>query len=263
MTSTFTAVVLAGSRGPVDPVASHCGISHKALAEIDGKAMIEHVLAAVSATDVIDKIIVVIERPEAVADLPTVRTLVDAGRLHITLAKPSPSQSVTSVLDEFDPYPALLTTADHPLLTTAMIEEFVERIPNGVDVAALVARDHVIQREYPETKRTYLRFSDKAVSGCNLFALPNPQGRNVVAFWRRLERDRKKPWKMAWALGPRTLIRFALRRLTMAKAADAVGRQAGVRAAIIESSFATAAIDVDKPSDLRLVRGIFARRQAS
>ncbi len=257
---SFTAVVLAGSRGPVDPVASHCGISHKALAEIGGKAMIEHVLEAVAESPKIDRIIVVIEAPDALRELPAVQRLIAQERLQITLAKPSPSQSVTAVLDEYDPYPALLTTADHPLLTSGMIEEFVDKIPRDVDVAALVATDRVINSEYPETKRTYLRFSDKAVSGCNLFALPTRRGRNVVAFWRRLERDRKKPWKMAWSLGPRTLIRFALRRLTMAKAADAVGRQADVRAAIIESSFPTAAIDVDKPSDLRLVRRIVSAR---
>lgn len=257
---SFTAVVLAGSRGPVDPVASHCGISHKALAEIGGKAMIEHVLEAVAESPKIDRIIVVIEAPDALRELPAVQRLIEQERLEITLAKPSPSQSVTAVLDEYDPYPTLLTTADHPLLTSGMIDEFVDKIPRDVDVAALVATDRVINSEYPETKRTYLRFSDKAVSGCNLFALPTRRGRNVVAFWRRLERDRKKPWKMAWSLGPRTLIRFALRRLTMAKAADAVGRQADVRAAIIESSFPTAAIDVDKPSDLRLVRRIVSAR---
>ncbi len=263
MSAPYTALVLAGSRGPVDPVASHLGISHKALAEIEGKAMIEHVLEAAASTPVIGRIIVVIERPHALQALPMVRELMDEGRLTITLARPSPSQSVTAALDEFDPYPALLTTADHPLLTPAMIEEFVARIPSDVDVAALVATDRVIQAEYPQTKRTYLRFSDRAVSGCNLFALPTRRGRKVVAFWRRLEQDRKKPWKMAWSLGPITLLRFALRRLTMAKAADAVGRQAGVRAAIVESSFATAAIDVDKPSDLTLVREIMASRETS
>ncbi len=260
MSAPYTALVLAGSRGPVDPVASHLGISHKALAEIEGKAMIEHVLGAVAKAPVVGDIVVVIERPEALEPLPTVRALMDEGRLKIAPAKPSPSQSVTAALDEFDPYPALLTTADHPLLTPAMIEEFVACIPSEVDVAALVATQQVIEAEYPQTKRTYLRFADRAVSGCNLFALPTRRGRQAVSFWRRLERDRKKPWKMAWSLGPRTLLRFGLGRLTMAKAAEAVGHQAGVRAAIVESSFATAAIDVDKPSDLRLVREIMASR---
>jgi GTP:adenosylcobinamide-phosphate guanylyltransferase len=257
----FTALVMAGSRGPSDPVAQYCGVSHKALAPIAGRPMIEHVLDAVAAAPSIGKIILVIEKPELLAALPTVQALGD--RVALMEAKPSPSWSVTATLDQFDPYPALITTADHPLLTPAMIEEFVAKMPGDVDVAALVARDRVIQAEHPETKRTYLRFSDAAVSGCNLFALPTKRGRNAVAFWRRLERDRKKPWKMAWSLGPRTIVRFALRRLTVAKALDAVGRQADVRAALVESSFGTAAIDVDKAADHVLVERILRERAKS
>lgn len=254
----FTALVMAGSRGPSDPVAQYCGVSHKALAPIAGRPMVEYVVEAVAAAPSVGKIILVIEKPELLAALPSVKALGD--RVELMEAKPSPSWSVTATLDRFSPYPALVTTADHPLLTPAMIEEFVAKLPKDVDVAALVARDRVIQAEYPETKRTYLRFSDAAVSGCNLFALTNPRGRNAVAFWRRLERDRKKPWKMAWSLGPRTIVRFALRRLSLRNALDAVGRQSDVRAVVVESSFGTAAIDVDKAADHVLVERILRAR---
>lgn len=257
----FTALLLAGSRGPADPVASYCGLSHKALADIAGRPMVERVLSTLADTPAVGRIIAVIERPELLEALPRAQSLAAEGRLEITTARPSPSQSVNAVLEAYDPFPCLLTTADHPLLTRAMIEEFVAAIPADVDVAALVAPDRVIQREHPETQRTYLRFSDVAVSGCNLFALPTREGARAVDFWRRMERDRKKPWKMAWSLGPTTLLRFALRRLTLARAAAAVGDQAGVRAAVVQSSFAEAAIDVDKPSDLRLVQRIVAARE--
>jgi GTP:adenosylcobinamide-phosphate guanylyltransferase len=165
------------------------------------------------------------------------------------------------VLDGYAPYPALVTTADHPLLTTAMIADFVSKIPTDVDVAALVAREDTIRAEYPETRRTYFRFADEAISGCNLFALPTPRGRNAMTFWRKLEQDRKKPWKMAYSLGPWTLIRFALRRLTVDMTAAAIGQQADVRAALVRTRYAEAAIDVDKPDDLRLVTRILARRE--
>jgi len=156
----------------------------------------------------------------------------------------------------------LLTAADHPLLTPAMIADFVAKIPAGVDVAALVATERTIRAEHPETKRTYFRFADEAISGCNLFALPTPRGRNAMAFWRRLEQDRKKPWKMAYSLGLGTLFDFALRRLTVDMAAEAIGARADARAAIVRTRYAEAAIDVDKPHDLELVTRILSSRRA-
>jgi GTP:adenosylcobinamide-phosphate guanylyltransferase len=257
----YTALLMAGSRGPADPVASHLGISHKALAPIDGEPMVEHVLRALAAAPEVGSIVAVIEAPSLIEVLPTARELIAAGRLRVTEAAPSPSQSVTKVLDELSPYPALVTTADHPLLTPAMIADFVSRIPAGVDVAALVAREETIRAVHPETRRTYFRFSDEAISGCNLFALPTPRGRNAMAFWRRLEQDRKKPWKMAYSLGLKTLLDFALRRLTVDMAAEAIGQRADARAALVRTRFAEAAIDVDKPHDLDLVNGIFAARR--
>ena len=259
----YTVLLMAGSRGPTDPVASHCGISHKALAPIAGEPMVEHVLRTLAAAPEVHSIIAVIEVPSLLEALPTARALLAEGRLRVTEAAPSPSRSVTKVLDEFSPYPALVTTADHPLLTPAMITDFVSQIPKDVDVAALVATEGTIRAEYPETKRTYFRFSDEAISGCNLFALPTPRGKNAMNFWRKLEQDRKKPWKMAYSLGLGTLLDFALRRLTVDMAAAAIGQKADVRAALIRTRFAEAAIDVDKPHDLRLVERILAARPAT
>lgn len=257
----YTALLMAGSRGPTDPVASYCGISHKALADIAGEPMVEHVLRTLAAAREVARIIAVIEAPALIEALPTARQLIAEGRLEVTTAAPSPSQSVTKVLDAYSPYPALVTTADHPLLTTAMITDFIAKIPPNVDVAALVAREDTIRAEYPETRRTYFRFSDEAISGCNLFALPTPRGRNAMTFWRKLEQDRKKPWKMAYSLGLGTLLNFALRRLTVDMTAAAIGKQADVRAALVRTRYAEAAIDVDKPDDLHLVTRIVTRRQ--
>ena len=60
---SWTAVVLAGSRGTADPVAQARGVSHKAFADIAGKPMIAHVLDTLSAAPSVDDVVVVIERP--------------------------------------------------------------------------------------------------------------------------------------------------------------------------------------------------------
>ncbi len=255
---TYTALLMAGSRGPTDAIAQHAGVTHKALAMIAGRPMITYVLDALVAAPEIGKIIAVIEEPDALRAVDEIRALEERGKLELFVARPSPSLSVLATLDAYTPYPALVTTADHPLLTPEMISEFVAKAPKEVDVAALVAGESIIRPAFPHVKRTYLRFRDESVSGCNLFALNTPRARNAFAFWRRVEQDRKKPWKLAWGLGPKTLLRFALGRLTTSHAARAIGEQADVNAALVLSSHPRAAVDVDKVSDFELVEPLLA-----
>ncbi len=259
---SWTALVLAGSRGPEDPVARAAGVSHKAFAGLAGRPMIAHVLAALAAVPRIGEVAVLIE-PEAPA-LPEGAWPWELGRLE---AAASPSRSALAGF-EAAAAPVLLTTADHPLLTAEMIEHFLAAAEaSGADAAAGVATRAVVERAGTGThsgaRRTYLRFSDGEVSGCNLFALMTPRARAALAFWRQLEAERKRPWRMARALGSATLLRYALGRLSMETAAAALGRAAGCRTAMLALPFADAAHDVDKPADLAFAEARLKGRAGS
>ena len=252
---SWTAILLAGSRGPADPVAQASGVSHKAFADIAGKPMISHVLDTLSAAPSIDDVVVVIERsaPELPrpADRPTSRRI-DAAR--------SPSLSALAGFEAAGA-PVLVTTADHPLLTVEMVEHFLAAATEaGVDVAAGVATRMVVEQAGSTARRTYLRFRDGEVSGCNMFALMTPRARAALTYWRLLEAKRKRPLQMAWSVGPFTLIRYALGLLSTRAAAAALGRAAGCRAALIMLPFPDAAHDVDKPEDLAFAEARLAAR---
>ena len=62
------------------------------------------------------------------------------------------------------------------------------------------------------------------------------------------------PWRMAQILGPGMLIKYVTGRLSLRDAAVRLGRLAGVTAAIVQTPFGLASVDVDKPADLDLVR---------
>ena len=66
----LTALVLAGTRSGGDPLAAHAGVSHKALIEVGGRTMIERVVSALAALPQVTRIVVAIERPELLRDLP-------------------------------------------------------------------------------------------------------------------------------------------------------------------------------------------------
>src|SRR3546814_8074611 len=77
----FTVLVLAGDRGPQDPVSQAAGVVHKCLAPVAGRTMLERVVAALVASPQVGPIAVSLNDPAVVAALPALAPLIDSGRL--------------------------------------------------------------------------------------------------------------------------------------------------------------------------------------
>lgn len=239
-------LILAGSRpGPRDPVAEAEGVAHKALAQVGGATLLARVVAA--AEDFGAPGIAVC------ADCPEVEA--EARRLGASTMPMAagPSESVAAVFAQLGA-PLLVTTADHPLLEGRWLQALTDGTPAGADVALAMARRELVESAAPGTRRTWLRLADGQWSGCNLFFLATPGAARATAAWREVEAERKRPWRLARRLGPATLIDYALGRLTMAGAVARLGRRIGVEAALVPALDGRAAIDVDRPEDLALVR---------
>jgi GTP:adenosylcobinamide-phosphate guanylyltransferase len=258
----FTALVLAGSRGPDDPVARAGGVAHKCLVPVAGVPMAVRVVETLAACPSVGRIALALEEPALLDELPALRPLVAAARLTLLLTAATPSLSVQRALDELpDALPLLVTTGDHPLLTPAMVEHFCgAALKTGADLVAGLTPSAAIRTAYPDAKRTYLRFRDERYSGANLYALLGPDARRAVAFWRRVEQERKRPWRLVRAFGWRALLAYLLGRLTLDEAMARASGIIGARVAAVVLPYAEAAIDVDKPADLALVERVFARR---
>ena len=248
----MNALILAGSRpGGADPVAAYAGVAHKALIALNGETLLARVAAAVRAGGA--------ARVAVSADDPAV--LAEAARLGLAVVPPAagPSGSVSAGLASLGA-PLLVTTADHALLEPEWVRRFVADVPADADVAVLLARSDAVEAAAPGTTRTYLRFADGAWSGCNLFLLRTPRAAAAIGLWGQVEADHKRPWRIVRRLGPGLLLRYLLGRLSLAEAVAHLGRRADVRAAAVASPFGLAAVDVDKPADLDLVRGIVGGR---
>ena len=244
----FSALVLAGSRAGVqDPVAAYGGAVHKALILLQGQTLLARVVGALWTAGA-TRIAVISSHPDVRAEALRlgVETLEEAA---------GPSLSVKAGAQALGT-PLVVTTADHALLQGAWVERFLADVPAGAHVAALVASRATVEAAAPTTQRTWLKLADGHWSGCNLFYLANDRALGVVDLWRRVEAERKRPWKQAQILGLGMLASYALGRLSLAKAAARLGELSGVRAAIVETPFGLASVDVDKPADLDLVRSI-------
>lgn len=262
--ASWTALVLAGSRrGEGDPVARYRHVRHKSLATAGGVPLLVRVVRALTASPRIGRLLISLDDPALLDELPELVAWRTADRLEVLTSAATLSRSVADGFTASRP-PLLVTTADHALLEPGMLAAFLDAAEApGVDVAAGMAPEAVIAARFPKTRRTYLRFRDGGYSGANLFALRTPAAERAIAFWERVERDRKQPWRLALAFGPALLVGFLLRRWTLDQAMVRVSKRLGITAAAVAIPIAEAAIDVDKPADLDLVEAILAAREAA
>ena len=157
--------------------------------------------------------------------MPELALLRAAGRLRTLTSAASLSRSVEAAFEDAGA-PLLVTTADHALLSVAMLEHFLGAADAaGADVAAGLASATLITAHYPNTRRTYLRFRGGAYSGANLFALRTQAAERAIAFWARIERDRKQPWRLVRAFGPTLLVAYLLRLCTLDQAMALASRR--------------------------------------
>ncbi len=246
----WKALVLAAGRGPDDPMAKAFGVTHKCLLPVGGAPMLARVTDALRACGRIGEILVSIEEP-AVAAQAFGGTLPEGVRA--VPAAESASASVLAAAEEAGA-PLLVTTADHALLDKAMLDYFLAAAGSmaDTDLAVALARRETVLKAFPEARRTWMKFGPDVVTACNLFALKTPRALKAAAFWRKAEKDRKKPWKIAMSFGLAALVRVALGLTDVQGVFAHASRRLGLVARPVLMPMAAAAVDVDKPEDLRL-----------
>ncbi len=255
----WTALLLAGQRPGTDPLAAHFGETWKALVPVGGEAMLSRVARTLLDSPSIDRVLVLAQRPEELTARPDTVWLTQEPRIAFGASAASISRSVSAVAGTAAPWPVLVTTADHALLTPAMVEEFV-RGAQGADVSLAVVERRNLLGRYPDNKRTWLKFRGGAYSGANLFALTGERARAALDLWAGVEQDRKKGWKLVAAFGPWLLLRALTRTISLKGGLAAAGRRLGLTAKPVVLSQPEAAIDVDKPADHALAEAILSAR---
>ena len=262
--SRFTAVLLAGDRGPDDPVAEHAGTSCKAIVDIEGRPMITRVLDALLRSDYVDTIIVCGPSAGALEECAEIQPYLERDDIQHMANLDSPSLSVESALSRVSrDKPVFLTTADHALLETQLVDYFLEKSSlSGADVNVGLVNYKTIQDRFPQVKRTVLKFADGGVCGCNLFSFNNETGRQIAPFWRKVEQKRKQPWKLVLGLlGPLGVVKYVANKLSLDGALQRISRGLQMQVNAVVLPFPQAGVDVDSVGDLEFVRGILGRKE--
>ncbi|MEL7128740.1 MAG: nucleotidyltransferase family protein [Pseudomonadota bacterium] len=251
-------LILAGTRDEACPLCRDAKVESKALVPLGGVRMVDHMLRALrDSPSLTGDIWISGLCPEELVEGAPMDLV---GFLHRVRAAPAaigPAKATYAALDAGATFPLLVTTCDHPLLNPSMIDAFLSGADAvGCDAAVGLARQDVIQAAYPETQRTYLKLAGEGYSGCNLFLLRTDNARKGAEFWHNAEVDRKRPLKLVRRFGLGALLRMLTGRLPLLDAFEHGSRRIGASVAPIIFPIPEAAIDVDKPSDLVLVRQI-------
>lgn len=249
----YTAVVLAGSRPGRDEFAAQFGTDMKALVAVAGEPMVRRPVRALLASKRIGDVLVLSQAPERIADV-----VHKEPRIHFRKSLGTIAETMLQLLDDAETrWPLLVTTADHALLDTATVDEFL-RAAERADIGVGVVEHANLLHRLPRTERTWLRFRGGAFTGANLFVLRSPRVRPAIELWRSVEQDRKKVSRVIALLGPLTMMGVALRLMSIDQVLARLGRRLGLRLLAVPLSNPFAGVDVDKPADHTLVEAILA-----
>jgi GTP:adenosylcobinamide-phosphate guanylyltransferase len=247
------AIVLAGSRPGRDEFAAQFGTDMKALIAIRGEPMVRRPVRALLNSRHVAAVRILSQSPDRLAS-------VVPGDPRVTFAESAGTIAETMLALCDDPttsWPLLVTTADHALLSPAMVDEFCEHAANSGIAIGVVERDTLLAR-FPSAERTWIKFRGGAYTGANLFHLRSPNVRPAIELWRAVEQDRKKAMRVVSLLGPLTLLLVGLRFISLDGVMRKLGRRFGFPVRAVALSDPLAGVDVDKPADHNLVEAILA-----
>jgi CTP:molybdopterin cytidylyltransferase MocA len=245
-------IAAGGSMGPEDPLHVMTGVTNKALLPIAGKPMIQHVVNALAGSPEVEQFVIVglssEESPDLgvpVAYVPAQDGLlgnVKAGFERLHEVKPSARL-------------AILSTADIPLLTSEMVSWFIRTCTDtDHDVYYTIVERSVMERCFPQAGRTFVPLRDGAYCGGDISMVRTDLLYSNHALANQLMEARKSFRKQVRLVGLGFLLRFALRRLTVADAERHVSQVFNMRGRAVITPYAEMGMDVDKPHQLEIVR---------
>jgi hypothetical protein len=257
----YTALVLAASRGNLDPLAQAGGVSHKCFIDIAGQPMLRRVVQAVLESGRAQRTIVAIE-PESMAEAKAILApLPGAGAIEYVASRETIGTSVAAVAAPGH-LPLIVTTGDNALHTADMVAFFCDALDGVTADAALglTPASYVLEK-YPEGNRAFHRFRDGAFSSCNLYAILTPAGLNAARVFNSGGQFGKRPRRLIGAFGLVAFLLYKSRLFPLRTVLGTLSRTVGVRTAPVLMPFAEGPIDIDRQVDWDLANKIVRERE--
>jgi GTP:adenosylcobinamide-phosphate guanylyltransferase len=250
----YDAIILAGGENS-EHLSKFSSQSYEAMIEIAGKPMVTFVADALAASPQVERIFIVGPVPQLKkCDFPKETILLQGGHTLVeTIQLGMKALGHTNKV--------LVVTADIPLLTPESIADFFSQCAAvEADLYYPIVSKEINNTCYPGSKRTYVKFKDGTYTGGNIFLVNPAIVPQCLAVAEKLIDNRKNPFKLCCLLGWGFVLQFLLGTLSLTKVRERVETLLGITGAVVQSRYPELGIDVDKPSDLELVRTTFSFR---
>jgi molybdopterin-guanine dinucleotide biosynthesis protein A len=255
--SGMTAIVLAG--GPHDELAALTpGAPNKAFVEIAGVTLVERTLRALRAAPSIGRIIVV--APSQTHAWPAL-ALADEHRADGERIRDSLRSGLAGLPPDDE---VLVSTSDLPVLTVESVEDYLARArAANADVTYGCLERRVHMAKYPQVPHTWAPLREGTYCGTGFITMRPRVFPSLERFIERLGQARKNPLKLARLFGFRVLLRFALRRLTIAQAEARASYVLGASVRAVISDYPEIGVNVDRVSDIALAEELVMPRSSA
>lgn len=251
------AIVMAGGIPRAeDPLYEYTQGDPKALLDIAGKPMIQWVLDAISGSATVERVVLIslpedanLECTKPVTYLPDQGGLLENVRGGIEKAVEINPQAEH----------VLTISSDIPMIQSEMIDWMVEENSGtNLQLYYTVIPREVMEKRFPESKRSYTRLKDAELCGGDLNMIHSSTVHANVELWDSIIEARKNVFKQAALLGYGNLMLLLSRQLTLAGAVKRVTKKMDITGKAVISPYAELGMDVDKPHQLEIVRAELA-----
>ena len=253
------AIVTAGGiPQPEEPLYTYSHGDSKAMIDVAGKPMIQWVLNALGDAKRVDNVIVIGLSPKSgVTCKKPLYFISNQGRM---LANVVAGVNKSLELNKDTDY-VLLVSSDIPSLKPEMVDWLVETcMQTKDDIYYGICRKEVMERRFPNSRRTYTHLKDMDVCGADMNMAHVRMATEHLDMWEQLIGNRKSPLRQAKIIGLGTLFALFTRRLTLDDAVRRVCGRIGIKGRAIDWPYAEPCMDVDKPHQLELLREDLAKQ---
>ncbi|MBS4031882.1 MAG: nucleotidyltransferase family protein [Clostridiales bacterium] len=241
-------VVLAGT-GKETPLTVGENVKNKAFIHINGRAMLSYTLDALRAVTAIDRIAVVgpVEQLSPLIDEYGILVVAEGGNITDNIDK---GFAALQPKQHF-----LIVSADIPLLTPTSVEDFLAKCsPYSHDFYYPIVSKENSEKSYPGVTRTYARLREGTFTGGNLFLMNPGKLEESLPRLLRFFELRKSPLKLVSVLGFSFIVKLVSKRLSITEVEMRIPGLLGLSGKAVISSYPEIGTDVDKPSDLELMK---------
>lgn len=211
----------------------------KASFQIQGKAMADYVISALSKTAGIDTVSVVRNHERLIDNIAEALKQAEDSAQYI-----------------------LIATCDIPFITPEAVEDLIARANTDADLYYPIVEKRIHDMRFPGIRRTYVTLKEGVFTGGNLFIIRPKALLPILGRLERLLELRKSPFSLSAELGFRFVISLLFSKftgmLTIDKLQKRVEEMFHIRAEALISNYAEIANDIDGAEDLLLLDGLLS-----